>query len=607
VHGLRLLKALNSKNVVVGIDFSNAFNTVERSVIAKEVADKFPQVYSWFDLCYGSPSTLLVKGRDSIKSERGVQQGDPLGPFFFALALQPALAEAANQGCSVMAYLDDVHLCGEVQAVEKAIKVLLKGAAEIGLSCNRDKCWATAPVKMGKQRLTIPDHPSVLGVPLDISEPLPQSLTPTNLLNEIASLPDLQLALHLLRYVHNSRLTYHLRLSSPDAYEDIVHDMMQKTKKALASLLKLEDIPEAAWQQALLHQGPGLGLTNLVVMAPYMSYASLLEAVGRLSAMDPNTFGPLSSTSGWSNVRDFALFSLFRAAMNVRISVKGADNQLAKLQHLFAVDVVAPQVLDQFLASPNIPDVAKAIVKSTDKSPLAKQFLHAVPTQKGLSLSSLEMKISLCLLLGIELEMSADVCMGCPKRSTHLTQYHALSCKWYGGLIHRHDLVKAVIGDICKHAQTFYQLEPKHLFGQDKTRPDVVIHFGNNGHDIAYDLTIVSPVRDLAAIRCTLKDEQAFLATEEKVKADKYSEKCAESGTAFCPIVLSAFGGILQSSYSMGIQPIISRIRKTQFHAPNWAAPDRKSYWLQRMAIALWTGNVAKVKPFLNTGRLVQH
>jgi len=125
------LQALDSENVIVGIDFSNAFNSVERPAIAAEVQSKFPQVSTWFDLCYGNPSNLLVRGREPIKSERGVQQGDPLGPFFFAVALQPALIKAASKGCHVLAYLDDVHICGKPKAVENAIKALLAEATKI--------------------------------------------------------------------------------------------------------------------------------------------------------------------------------------------------------------------------------------------------------------------------------------------------------------------------------------------------------------------------------------------------------------------------------------------------------------------------------------------
>ncbi len=61
--------------------------------------------------------------------------------------------------------------------------------------------------------------------------------------------------------------------------------MMSETRQSLAVLLQTEEIPEAAWQQALLPQGPGLGLTNLIKMAPLMACASLLEGLSRLATM----------------------------------------------------------------------------------------------------------------------------------------------------------------------------------------------------------------------------------------------------------------------------------------------------------------------------------
>ena len=216
------------------------------------------------------------------------------------------------------------------------------------------------------------------------------------------------------------------------------------------------------------------------------------------------------------------------------------------------------------------------------------------------------MRIALCLLLGIDMQMSAQTCFGC-SGNRPLDMYHALSCKMYGGLIYRHDKVKVVISDICRYGQLFYQLEPRHVFGQGKIRPDLLIHFGQDGHDVAYDLTVVNPVRDVSAVNCTLRHDQKFLEIEEKVKVDKYADLCAKNGATICPIVLSAFGGILRNSYSTGLSPLIHKIRKNHFCSPNWAAPNRTTYWLQRIAIALWVGNVAKVKPFLHPEWTIQH
>ena len=50
----------------------------------------------WADFTYGRPAPLIVNEEVSIMSEEGVQQGDPLGPLFFALAALP-LAQKLKQ------------------------------------------------------------------------------------------------------------------------------------------------------------------------------------------------------------------------------------------------------------------------------------------------------------------------------------------------------------------------------------------------------------------------------------------------------------------------------------------------------------------------------
>jgi len=49
----------------------------------------------------------------------------------------------------------------------------------------------------------------------------------------------------------------------------------------------------------------------------------------------------------------------------------------------------------------------------------------------------------------------------------------------------------------------------------------------------------------MTAAKRVLRDEQAFLATDELPKLNKYGDECARHGQAFYPIVLSAFGKAL--------------------------------------------------------------
>jgi Reverse transcriptase (RNA-dependent DNA polymerase) len=69
------------------IDFLNAFNAVSRDEVFRSVEEYTPELLPFIDVCYGQPS-FLAYGNYVIKSEQGVQQGDPLGPMFYYISLQ---------------------------------------------------------------------------------------------------------------------------------------------------------------------------------------------------------------------------------------------------------------------------------------------------------------------------------------------------------------------------------------------------------------------------------------------------------------------------------------------------------------------------------------
>ena len=99
IHTVRqwLFRNRNASNkVVVTLDLENASNSVDRSVFLASIRRIAPGLAPWVDFGYKSPSHLFLGGRlrEGLESSRGIQQGDPLGPLLFALAIHEAIFRA---------------------------------------------------------------------------------------------------------------------------------------------------------------------------------------------------------------------------------------------------------------------------------------------------------------------------------------------------------------------------------------------------------------------------------------------------------------------------------------------------------------------------------
>ena len=96
VHAVRKVMqhhGINSEYGLLSVDLTNAFNLGSRNVFPKGVKDYFQSLLAWMSYCYGGEAPFLWTGEDSIRSVRGVQEGDPFGPLLFASTLQPIAAD----------------------------------------------------------------------------------------------------------------------------------------------------------------------------------------------------------------------------------------------------------------------------------------------------------------------------------------------------------------------------------------------------------------------------------------------------------------------------------------------------------------------------------
>ena len=121
VHAARRFLSLSSgEAVLLKLDFSNAFNAVDRQRVLDAVADRLPELSAWAGCSYGAPSLLFFGGR-TLESQQGVQQGDPLGPLLFSLAIHDLVSSLRSPFC--VWYLDDCALAGSLDGSSRTFRL----------------------------------------------------------------------------------------------------------------------------------------------------------------------------------------------------------------------------------------------------------------------------------------------------------------------------------------------------------------------------------------------------------------------------------------------------------------------------------------------------
>ena len=141
----------DSSEAVLLVDFSNAFNTLDRGVMINAIRKLCPQFYNYAVFCYGAPTALLGDGF-LLWSARGTQQGDACGPLFFSVSVQGLAEQTALYARSSKWYMDDGALHGTLPSLQAAFDVIATEAPRLGLSLNVSKCVLYGPNADSHQR-----------------------------------------------------------------------------------------------------------------------------------------------------------------------------------------------------------------------------------------------------------------------------------------------------------------------------------------------------------------------------------------------------------------------------------------------------------------------
>ncbi len=128
--------------------------TIDRTAILNSLRARAPHLVPWAQKSLSQP-TLCADS--TIRSEQGVQQGDPLGPLLFANGIQQAI-EKVSVGLSLAHqtgpvggtplhwnrwYFDDGTIVGTLSQVNEALAILIPALAAVGcvISAPKTSIW----------------------------------------------------------------------------------------------------------------------------------------------------------------------------------------------------------------------------------------------------------------------------------------------------------------------------------------------------------------------------------------------------------------------------------------------------------------------------------
>ena len=432
---------------VLQVDLANAFNNVDRGKMLEQIELATPAAARFAHLSYGRHTNLYFDGSEIITSASGVQQGDPSGPVYFALALKPVDdAIQAASGIPVTAnYADDLNYAGSPPQAQIVWDVLTTQGPPRGFHVNARKC-KNITIQGEAQKLgDLEPEPSsnlvVLGSPVGDAEFTAKHVQRVFaradlVLEALPKLGDGQTGLLLLRnYASYCRCVQMMRTVPPHLITSIARVFDGKQRKCLEDILHTS-LPVAAWQQAQLGvRLGGLGLRSVEAHA---------EAA---------FVGCLESNKWVSEQIKLALLS------NANISWDGVA--LNQSKRSAALDQV---MLAKLVASSSLIDQRRLVAIQRKH---ANAFLMACPRRfLGCEFTDSQFRVSVQRWLGVPImsDMSRQ-CGKCAKlmspRATHATR-----CLKKGDITRRHNRVRDLLKEFGSMACMSHVLEKANLIGE---------------------------------------------------------------------------------------------------------------------------------------------
>lgn len=583
IHATRAY-AMDPKNadcVIIKLDIKNAFNSVERDVLLNEVKEKIPNLFPFLFQVYSSPSNLFYNDT-AILSQVGAQQGDPLGPLVFCLAIQKAISEMSSP--LNIWYLDDGTVGGKPEEVEKDLVALLPRLGALGLEINTSKCEfypcsAASQLHYAKfgdllpgLRLLEASTFCLLGSPI-FPAGIPQAFESRKNMVLTARVKLKQLPAHLGLTLLRAcfavpKLIYFLRTVPTWYYPSLVNDFDGAIKETTEILLNVS-LNTQQWHLASLPiRIGGLGIRR----AQDVSLPAFLASAGGVSDLVTNIL-PLNGDKATIP------FSADAWTMWSALNPNSPVPEKPECQRSWD-SIGVKRIFDGLLEASVGVDRARLLAVSRPES---GAWLQALPSPHlGTLLDNDSLRVAVALRLGCNLcEPHLCICGSMVESNGH----HALSCLRCAGRFPRHHALNEIIRRALISANVPCVLEPPGLSRSDGKRPDgLTLVPWQKGKCLLWDATCVSTFAPSHLGR-TIRMAGAAAELAALKKKDKYA---ALGAYLFVPVAVETTG-----CFGLEAKTFLAEVGKRL--RDRGLDPRSGSFLLQRLSIAVQRGNAASV------------
>lgn len=530
-------RAVNSRSsddfVLFKVDKKNAFNTVDRSAVLASVSAKIPGLLPWARWCYGESTTLFFDG-ELIQSAQGVQQGDPLGPLLYSLAVADMIEELNSLGLvGNWWYLDDGVLAGDSSTVRRALDVLRRRAPSLGLQLNLSKCelvhFGPSPplhfADVACKRLH--QDFDVLGTPVGSDQFVAEYVRKKVISKlqdtaaNICLLDDPQIAYTILRACAAfSPLVHIMRTVPPHQLRNTASELDEVIFRSFAQIIGRALLPKSVSQAAL---GVGQGGLGLRRTQDHLA-AAFLGGCHQAALAD-----------GWSLSEDPAYASAAKAFSasfkNVHLSTSHTQKELSS----FVDTASAAALLSQ--SSSRLEQGRLRSVSSSE----AGIFWNVTPSEAlHLSLPPAHFRVIVLWWLGEPIYLEDHPCPKCRVACCDRQGYHSLVCRHGGNLGIRHNALRDVLFRFAQRSAMGPRVEQRVIPGSARRNADILLP--STGHGIVCDVAVTHPLQPAYLPATASGGEPAADTYARTHKSSKFGADVEAEGYEYAPCVVDAFG-----------------------------------------------------------------